>query len=78
MLESWQPPKSPNPLLLNIQASVATCAIFPAATCAKNRCGSTPLMLAAGGKCGNKLNRVLVDALLANGAGASAAEVSNR
>lgn len=49
-----------------------------AATCAKNRCGSTPLMLAAGGKCGNKLNRVLVDTLLANGAGASAAEVSNR
>ena len=49
-----------------------------AATCAKNRCGNTPLMLAAGGKCGNKLNRVLVDALLGNGAGASAAEVSNR
>jgi len=44
----------------------------------KNRGGSTPLMLAAGGKPGRKTYRLLVDALLAVGCGSTAAERSHK
>jgi hypothetical protein len=49
-----------------------------AAGTVKNRSGSTPLMLAAGGKPGRKTYRLLVDALLACGCGSSAAERNHK